>query len=88
MTDGKTPEPGGRDPKAPLGTSPGWSGRMPPLGWIVAGLLVAIVAVALGTWSATHRTPQGESVPVASSKGTMPPAPAGGAAPATPGSPG
>ena len=60
--------------------------RIPPLVWIVVGLLVAWLIVAMLQRGGTHVTPQGGTMPQAQ-EGTsyMPPAPATPTAPATPG---
>jgi hypothetical protein len=86
MTDPKTTpaSPGGRDPKAPLGSSPGVSRRFPPLGWIVLGALVLIVGLVVVNTSGALRTPHGAAVPTADSRGEMPAAPSTGSAPSTP----
>lgn len=62
------------------------SRRIPPLVWIVLALLVGWLVVAMVQRGGTDRTPGGGSHPTAE-QGTsvMPPAPATGSAPATPG---
>jgi len=61
--------------------------RIPPLVWIVLALLVGWLVVAMVQRGGTHRTPGGGTAPMAEqAPSTIPPAPASGAAPATPGS--
>jgi biopolymer transport protein ExbD len=60
--------------------------NIPPLVWIVLALLVAWFVIAMVQRKGADHTPQGGSTP-AQAEGTsvMPPAPANGSAPATPG---
>ena len=59
--------------------------NVPPLAWIVIVLLVVIIAVAIGHWNATYRTPSGGTAPMAANGHTvMPAAPSQNGAPATP----
>lgn len=61
--------------------------RIPPLVWIVLALLVGWLIVAMVQRGGTHRTPDGGTMPMAEQgPSVMPPAPASGTAPATPGS--
>lgn len=63
------------------------SRRIPPLVWIVLALLVGWLVVAMVQRGGTDRTPGGGATPMAEQgSSVMPPAPASGAAPATPGS--
>ena len=61
--------------------------NIPPLVWIVLGLLVVVVVVFWMQRGGTHVTPHGGTMPQAEQDAAyMPPAPATGDAPATPGS--
>ena len=61
--------------------------RIPPLVWIVLAALVAWVVLMMVQRGGTHRTPDGGEMPMAGQgSSVMPPAPADGATPATPGS--
>ncbi|WP_309092462.1 hypothetical protein [Phenylobacterium sp.] len=62
------------------------SRRIPPLVWIVLALLVGWLVVAMIQRGGTDRTPGGGSHPTAEQgPSVMPPAPASGTTPATPG---
>lgn len=62
------------------------SRNVPPLAWIILGLLLVVIVVAAVQRRGTHVTPQGGTMPQAGQgEAYMPPAPAAGAAPATPG---
>lgn len=68
-------------------TSPSKPGRrIPPLVWIVLAGLVAWAVIMMVQRGGTHRTPSGGEMPMAEQgPSIMPPAPAEGATPATPG---
>ena len=61
--------------------------RIPPLVWIVLALLVAWFAIAMWQRQGTHPTASGRETVTGTTEapGYMPPAPANGASPATPG---
>ena len=60
--------------------------NIPPLAWIVIGILVAWAVVAMIQRTGSDRTPQGGTMPQSEERAAvMPAAPANGAAPATPG---
>lgn len=62
------------------------SRRIPPLVWIVLALLVGWLVIAMVQRGGTDRTPGGGSAPMAEQgPSVMPPAPASGTTPATPG---
>jgi hypothetical protein len=67
-------------------SSPKRKGGVPPLVWIILALLVAWFVVAMVQRGGTDRTPHGGATPeAAQGPSVMPPAPATGDAPATPG---
>jgi len=61
--------------------------RVPPLIWIIVAALVAWFAIAMWQRQGTHPTASGRETVTSGAEGTayMPPAPANGSAPATPG---
>lgn len=60
--------------------------KIPPLVWIVVAILIGWFVVAMLQRGGTHVTPQGGTMPQAvQNEAVMPPAPATGNAPATPG---
>jgi hypothetical protein len=60
--------------------------RIPPLVWIVVAALVGWLVVVMFQRGGTHRTPDGGEMPMAEQgPSVMPPAPAEGTTPATPG---
>lgn len=62
-------------------------GRIPPLVWIILALLVGWFVVAMAQRGGSDATPQGGAMPEQEQgPSVMPPAPASGDAPATPGS--
>lgn len=68
-------------------STPKRKGGIPPLVWIVLALLVAWLVIAMVQRGGTDRTPGGGTTPMAEQgPSVMPPAPAQGDAPATPGS--
>jgi hypothetical protein len=68
------------------GGSPGGRRRIPPLVWIIVAILVAWFAIAMWQRQGVHRTPSGGTMTSeAEGQSYMPPAPANGSAPATPG---
>lgn len=70
------------EPASPQKTSR----RIPPLVWIVLALLVGWLVVAMLQRGGTDRTPGGGTLPeAAQGPSVMPPAPASGTTPATPG---
>ena len=74
-------------PVSPRDASPeGRTRRIPPLIWVVLALLVAWFAVAMWQRQGTHTTPSGGTVTSGvEGPAYLPPAPANGSAPATPG---
>ena len=71
------------DPASPQKSSR----RIPPLVWIVLALLIGWLVVAMIQRGGTDRTPGGGTHPMAEQgPSVMPPAPASGTTPATPGS--
>jgi hypothetical protein len=60
--------------------------RIPPLVWIIVAILLIWLIIALLQRGGTHTTPQGGTMPQqAEGTAVVPPSPAGGGAPATPG---
>lgn len=82
MADQDTSRPHPRDASPDTGRTR----RIPPLVWVVVVLLVAWFALAMWQRQGTHRTPSGGTVTsAAEGPAYLPPAPANGTAPATPG---
>jgi len=76
MSDPRT----GTDPKTRGGR------RIPPLVWIIVAVLIGWLVIAFLQRGGTHVTPQGGTTPQATQgEAVIPPAPATGDAPATPG---
>ncbi|MFL5295814.1 MAG: hypothetical protein ACJ798_05465 [Phenylobacterium sp.] len=77
------------EPVDPRDVSPdtGRTRRIPPLVWIIVAILVAWFAIAMWQRQGTHPTASGRGTMTSEAEGPayLPPAPASGSAPATPG---
>jgi len=58
--------------------------KVPPLAWIILGVLVAVIVAFLAQRGGEHVTPQGGTMPQAADGGVIPAAPGGPGVPSTP----